>query len=119
MKKGFSLLGLFLLLLPLLRHLTFEERWVETRSVPQVLAAIMGISGGLTCGFLGLMVLGFVCDGGRSHASRGLFIAMVVLGSAWCCIYPSGWLLGVPLIVYSISRLFRASLMSKSAEKPK
>ena len=116
MKRSFSLLGLFLLLLPLLRHLAFDERLVEARSAPELLAAVMGIGSGLTCGFLGLMILGFVCDGGRGYSNRVLFIAMAILGCAWCCLYPSGWILGVPLIVYAISRLFRLSHTSKTAQ---
>ena len=117
MKRAFSLLGLLLLLLPLLRHITFEERIAEADSAPKLVATLRGIGSGLTCGFFGLMILGFVCDGGRGFRSRSLFIAMTVLGSAWCYFYPSGWLLGVPLIVYSVGRRLGASSPSASTQK--
>ncbi len=116
MKKAFSLFGLLLLLIPLLRHLTFEQRLESVDSAPELMSAIMGISGGLTCGFVGLIVLGFVCDAGQGFRSRTLFITMAVIGMAWCYFYPGGWLLGVPLIAYPIGRRFGAARSSDATQ---
>ena len=60
-----AVLGLTLLVIPLLRHLTFEERLAEAKTTAAALAAVKGVTGGLFCGFAGLMVLWFVCDAGK------------------------------------------------------
>lgn len=99
-----AVLGLTLLVIPLLRHLTFEERLAEAKTVAAALAAVKGVTGGLFCGFAGLMVLGFVCDAGKGWGGRALHAAMLLAGLAWCFLHPAGWLLGIPLGVYGGAR---------------
>jgi hypothetical protein len=106
MKRAFSLFGLLLLLIPLLRLISFEKRLEAVDSAPKLVSTLMSISSGLTCGFFGLLVLGFVCDAGQDFRSNTLFISMAAIGLAWCFFYPAGWLLGGPLIAYAVGRRF-------------
>jgi len=116
MKRAFSLFGLLLLLIPLLRHISFEQRLEVVDSAPKLVSTLMSISSGLTCGFFGLLVLGFACDAGQGFRSKTLFISMAILGLAWCFFYPAGWLLGVPLIAYAVGRRFGAPPVSDATQ---
>lgn len=106
MKPAFSIVGLTLLVVPLVRHLSFDERLHSATSRADVVSSIMSISSGLMCGFVGIMLLGFICDAGRGYRRRWLFVSMATLGGFWCYLYPSGWLLGLPLVLYPMCRLF-------------
>ena len=99
-----AVLGLTLLAIPPLRHLTFEDRLAEAKTTVAALAAVKGVSSGLFCGFAGLMVLGFVCDAGKGWGGRTLHVTMLLVGLAWCFLHPAGWLLGVPLAIYGAAR---------------
>ena len=116
MKRTFSLLGLLFLLIPLLRHISFEKQLETVDSAPQLVSTFMSISSGLTCGFFGLLALGFVCDAGQGFRSKTLFITMAALGLAWCFFYPVGWLLGAPLIAYAVGRRFGTAPVSDATQ---
>ena len=118
MKQAFSLLGLLLLTIPLLRHIDFERRLEAADSAPKLVSTLMSVSSGLLCGLLGLTVLGFVCDAGKGYRSKPLFISMAALGVVWSFFYPVGWMLGIPLMVYPIARRFGAAPASTKPQMP-
>lgn len=53
-------------------------------------------------GCLGLMILGFLVDGGTGYKRPFVLIGMLAVGILWVAVYPSGWMLGLPLILYSL-----------------
>jgi len=73
------------------------------------LALIASIPMGLTQGFFGLMVLGFLCDGSRGYRPLWLITSMMLIGALWITVYPNGWMLGVPFVVYAAEKLLRAA----------
>jgi len=105
-KKFVAIIGLGLLTFPLLRHLSFELRLDSSDSPAEVVSTLLGVSSGLMVGFVGLMILGILVDGGSGYRKPALLIVMLVLGGLWIASYPSGWLLGVPLLVYPLLRRF-------------
>ena len=102
MKLFVAIIGLALLAYPLARHLSLERRLEESDSAVEVLSNLVGISGGLMIGFVGVMVLGILVDGGRGYRKPALLGLLALLGIAWTLVYPSGWLLGVPLMIYPV-----------------
>jgi hypothetical protein len=105
-KKFVAIIGLGLLAFPLLRHLTFKRRLDSSDSSAEVVSALLSVSSGFMMGFVGLMILGFLVDGGSGYRKPALLILMAVFGGLWIAFYPSGWLLGAPLIVYPLLRRF-------------
>lgn len=100
--------GIGLLMAPVLFFLWLEELAARVTTKDEVVGLVGSVHAGLTMGFVGLMILGFVCDGGRGFKPLWLLSLMCLLGLAWLLIYPGGWLLGIPLILYSGEKLFRA-----------
>jgi hypothetical protein len=105
-KKFVAIIGLGLLTFPLLRHLSFRRRLDSSDSSAELVSTLLGVSSGLMVGFVGLMILGFLVDGGSGYRKPALLILMAGLGGLWIAFYPSGWLLGAPLIVYPLLRRF-------------
>lgn len=109
MKPFLAVIGIALLVLPLLRFVAFVERAAGLESKEQAVGLMLSIPAGLMQGFAGLMLLGFLCDGGRAYKPIWLLVAMALVGVTWSAVYPSGWMLGIPLIIYSGEKLLRAS----------
>jgi len=105
-KKLVAITGLGLLALPLWRHLTFRRRLDSSDSSSEVVSTLLTVSSGFMVGFVGLMILGFLVDGGSGYRKPTLLILMAVFGALWTAFYPSGWLLGIPLVVYPLLRRF-------------
>ena len=101
--------GIGLIAAPVLYFLTFEQRASQVRTKDEVVGLLGSIPAGLMMGFIGLMILGFLCDGGQGFKPLWLLSVMLLLGFAWSLIYPSGWMLGIPLVLYSGEKLFRAA----------
>lgn len=68
-------------------------------------------------GFVGLMVLGFLVDGGNGYRKPALLILMLMFGGLWSVFYPSGWLLGIPLVVYPLLHRFGFNRRSTAQEE--
>ena len=118
MKMLVAIFGLGLLAFPLFRHLGFDRRLEGSKSVADVVSSLAGVSRGLTIGFFGLMTLGFLVDGGSGYRKPALLILMAVIGGLWVTFYPSGWMLGIPLIVYPLLRRLGFET-KKAADEPK
>jgi hypothetical protein len=106
MKKFVAILGLGLLAYPLWRHLSFERRLEGVDSVIEAVSTMHGVTGGLMIGCAGLMILGFLVDGGSGYRKPALLISMAVAGGLWIALYPSGWMLGIALVLYPLFRRF-------------
>ncbi|WOO42257.1 hypothetical protein [Rubellicoccus peritrichatus] len=114
MKKVFASIGLLLLLFPILTIEVKMNGIANSESSKEVVSSLYGIMGGLFQGFFGLMILGFVCDGGKGYKKKWLLISMLLLGAIWIIRYPSGWMLGIPLMVYAGEKLFKEIRNKKS-----
>lgn len=106
MKLFIAVVGMVLLSFPLVRHVGFEQRMANVSSAGEVVSALYGVYGGLMMGFFGLMILGFLVDGGAGYRKPVLLISMTLVGVGWLMIYPSGWMLGLPLILYPAGKKF-------------
>jgi hypothetical protein len=113
-----AIAGLGLLTIPLLRHVGFERRLEGAKSVIEFMVTLLGVTSGLTMGFVGLMILGLLVDGGSGYRKPALLISMALLGCLWIVYYPSGWLLGVPLTLYPLLRRFGARTEKMQKEEP-
>lgn len=107
MKPLAAMGGIGLIAAPVLYFLTFEQRARQATTKDEVAGLVGSISAGLMIGFLGLMILRFLCDCGQGFKPLWLLSVMILLGFAWTLIYPSGWMLGIPLALYSGEKLFR------------
>ena len=114
MKPFLAVIGIALLVVPVLRFLAFHERAAEVESKEHAVGLLVSIPGGLMQGFAGLMLLGFLCDGGSGYKPIWLLAAMALVGITWSLVYPSGWMLGIPLIIYSGEKLLRAKCPKRS-----
>lgn len=117
MKKFVAIFALGLQACPLLKHLFFEGRAANADPVVAPLTTLLGILGGLNMGFAGFIIFGLVMDFGSGHRSPALLAAMALLGILWCVFYPSEWLLGVAMILYSLLNLIKNRPQSTSGEE--
>ena len=107
MKPLVAIIGLLLLVTPLLRLLGLSRRLAAASSGEEALVTVMTIPAGLMQGIFAVTVLGFLCDAGRGYKPLWLFVVMMSLGGAWLAFYPHGWMVAIPLIVYSGEKMFR------------
>lgn len=107
MKLAVAIIGISLLVVPLLRHASFASKAEEARNRDDLVSLLTGVQTEIMIGFLSLMILGFLCDGGKGYKPAWMLLIMTVLGTIWCFCFPGGWLLGIPLIVYSLEKLIR------------
>ncbi len=117
MKKFVATIGLGLLSFSLLRHLTFRRRLDSSDSSSEVVSALLGVWSGLVIGFVGLMFLGFLVDGGSGYRKPALLIMMLMFGGLWSVFYTSGWLLGIPLVAYPLLHRFGFNRRTTGKEK--
>ena len=98
-----AVLALALLTWPLLRQSAIRDRLHKAESIVEALIAFASVHAGMMMGFTGLMILGFLLDG-FGYRPKPLICCMFILGSIWCFFYPSGWVLGLPLAIYALSK---------------
>lgn len=102
-----AIIGMLVITIPLVRIGSLFDRINTADSADTVVTSLYGIAGGLAQGFFGLMVLGFLCDGGKGFKPLWLLLSMTAIGALWLTTYPGGWILGVPLCLYSGEKIFR------------
>ena len=104
-KRVSASISLILLAIPVLYQLTFNERLEGSQNTKDVETTFMGLVAGLLLGGAALMVLGIIVDGGTGYNRPWLLVLMLIIGVAWIVVYPVGWLLGVPLVIYALIRM--------------
>ena len=116
MKPILAAIGIVLLTTPVLRFLRLDRSLADPANGDPA-AFIVSIPAGFMQGFVGLMILGVLCDGGAGYKPLWLLSTMALIGIFWTAAYPSGWLLGIPLILYSAEKLLRMKSRSRSKAK--
>lgn len=67
MKPILAAIGIVLLATPVLRFLRLERSLADAPATGEPAALIVSIPAGFMQGFVGLMILGFLCDGGAGY----------------------------------------------------
>lgn len=109
MKKFFAMVGLGLLVVPLLWSQLWKRGPIEVEGTGvgalwKLKQAVEQLPVGMMIAFWGLVILGFVMDAGKGYRRNWISVSMVGIGAAWIAFYQHGWMLGIPLIVYPVSK---------------
>ncbi len=106
MKPIIAGIGVTLLCFPLWRYASFNQRVEDASSTTDLLSTLFSVGSGFTIGGIGLTLLGILIDGGSGYRRPILLVMLSIIGIMWIAYYPSGWLLGIPLIIYPLSKGF-------------
>ena len=113
MKILFSIIGLFVLTQPLLKFGRQMDKLENSETVDSFIQTLINVQWGFYQGLIGLMILGFVCDAGSGYKKPWLLISLIIIGIVWIIIYPHGWFLGVPTLIYSGEKLIKLTRKEK------
>jgi hypothetical protein len=97
--KVVALIGMVLLIIPLLLNVVIHLNTSRTNA--EFVATLSAHTLGMVLGFLGLLFLAYVVDA-KGCRKPSILVPMAIIGVLWRVFLPSGWILGVPIVLYTL-----------------